>query len=112
MPEELKHLVRRLIQHLVQGDYDSVVAECAQSRLTGKQLAKVIQDYGRKLIMPPDRALDNLDIVPVQDASVPTWSLRVPLWTHEEGRSDLTLELTVGTAPRASCVELDDLHVL
>jgi hypothetical protein len=36
-----------------------------------------------------------------------------PLWTAEEGRSDLTLELRlIEFAPEAYEVEIEDLHVL
>ena len=36
-----------------------------------------------------------MDIVEVMNASVPQFSIRMPLWTEEEGRSDLTMELTI-----------------
>jgi hypothetical protein len=36
----------------------------------------------------------------------------MPLWTKEEGRSDLTLELTVTMGANDTQIELDDIHVL
>jgi hypothetical protein len=42
----------------------------------------------------------------------PTWSVRCDLWTVEEGRSDLSLELTVVAAPLGPTIEVDNLHVL
>jgi hypothetical protein len=80
--------------------------------LTSDDLRTVIRDYGRKLVSPPANAYEDLDAVQVKGAGVPTWLVRAPLWTEEEGRSDLTLELTIAVGPVAPSVELDDLHVL
>lgn len=35
------------------------------------------------------------DIVEVRGAVPPTWSVVVPVYTREEGRSDLSVELTI-----------------
>jgi hypothetical protein len=107
----LKAIVRRLASQIAEGRYDFVVREVASSRLTSEDLRQVVRDYGRTLIVPPSEAYGHLDIVRVRD-TVPTWSIRVPLWTAEEGRSDLTLELTISFADEIPVVELDDLHVL
>jgi hypothetical protein len=101
-----------MVDHLVREDYESAVRRCVKSRLTSDDLRTVIHDYGRKLISPPADAYNSLDAVQVKGAAVPTWSVRVPLWTREEGRSDLTLELTIAVGPGAPSVELDDLQVL
>ena len=46
-------------------------------------------------------------------AEPPAWSVVVPLWTREEGRSDLTAELTLTESSAGEIdLELDDLHVL
>jgi hypothetical protein len=42
---------------------------------------------------------------------VPTWSLRVPLWTKEEGRSDLEFQVTVSLVGDDAIVALDDIRV-
>jgi hypothetical protein len=108
----LKSTARELVALLAHGAYESVIARCANSRLAADDLRTVIRDYGRKLVPPPGDAYDNLDIVPVKGTAGQTWSVRVPLWTEEEGRSDLTLELTVVMNGARPSVELDDLHVL
>ena len=72
-----------------------------KSRLTGDDLRNVIRNYGRKVVSPPPDAYNKLDAVQVTGATVPTWSVRAPLWTEEEGRSDLTLELTIAVGPGA-----------
>jgi len=103
---------RTVIDGLADGDYDAVVQICAKSRLTSDELREVIREYGRTLVHPPADAYQHLDAVQVNGTALPTWSVRAPLWTKEEGRSDLTLELTISLGPDEPIVELDDLHVL
>ncbi len=108
----LRSITHSVVARLARGEYDLAVDRCEKSRLTAQQLAEIIRAYGRNLIVPPDDAYGNSDVVQIQRAAVPTWSVRAPLWTEEEGRSDLTLELTIALGSSEPKVELDDLHVL
>lgn len=108
----VRSTAREMVDQLARGDYESLVEQSVKSRLTSDDLRTVIRDYGRKLVSPPGDAYKKLDAVQVKGAAVPTWSVRAPLWTEEEGRSDLTLELTIAVGPGAPSVELDDLLVL
>jgi hypothetical protein len=108
----LRSTAREIVVQLAREDYESVIGRCLKSRLTSNDLRTVIRDYGRKLAPPPADAYNKLDAVRVRGAAVPTWSVRTPLWKEAEGRSDLTLELTIAVGPGAPSVELDDLHVL
>ena len=111
-PDVLSSTAREIVGQLACEDYESVVKLCVKSRLTSDDLRSVIHDYGRKLVLPPAEAYRNLDAVQVRGQATPTWSVRAPLWTLEEGQSDLALELTIAVGPGAPRVELDDLHVL
>ena len=63
--------------------------------------------------MPPGLGFDNLDVMEFEDATPQTWSVLVDLWTVEEGRSDLTLEvLLTDTGGELYDIEIYDLHVL
>lgn len=75
-------------------------------------MAGVITMYNRKLTLPPDDAYKAMDIVKVQNAEPPKWSVIMPLWTKEEGRSDLSIELTIIEEHGSFQIELDDIHVL
>jgi hypothetical protein len=101
-----------MVDRLARGDYESAIRVCIKSRLTSDDLRILIRDYGRKLVSPPAEAYSKLDAIQVKDTSVPTWSVRAPLWTEEEGRSDLTLELTIALVSGVPDIELDDLRVL
>lgn len=110
--ELLQAVVGKVVEELVRGDYDLLIKQYPESRVSSEGLRSVIHDYGRRLVPPPSNAYQNLDAVRVQNTNVPTWSVRAPLWTEEEGRSDLTLEMTVTLGPGSSSVEIDDLRVL
>lgn len=106
-------VISRIIELLVAKRYDDVVALTVGRRLDSASIRLAISEYGRTLVMPPKDAFDNLDIVQIKDAIHPQWSVRVPLWTQEEGRSDLSVELTIVRSSKGQYgVELDDIHVL
>jgi hypothetical protein len=110
--QSLESVVRTLVNRLVIGDYENLLQQCSTSRLTGKDLSHAINDYGRQFIEPPPGAYTDLDAVAVRDALRPTWSVRVPLWSEEEGRSDLALEVTIIQEGDRWEIHLEDLHVL
>jgi hypothetical protein len=100
------------VNRLANDEYDAIVDECSASRLTANDIREVVRGYGRTFVEPPPEALRDLDAVAVRDAKQPTWSISVPLWSKEEGRSDLTLEVTIIQNVDRWNIELDDLHVL
>lgn len=104
--------VRALVEHLAHGEYREVLTSCSSARLTAEELRRVVREYGRTVAIPPPDAYENLDAIQIPAASRQAWSVRAPLWTLEEGRSDLTLELTFIVDADQLSVELDDLHVL
>lgn len=82
-------------------------------RLTADEMDQAIRDYGKKLVLPPDDAFENLDVIKVEAAQPPTWSVVFDLWTEREGRSDLSLELTLTDIGNEELgIEIDDIHVL
>lgn len=79
-------------------------------RYTADQIAESVREYGRSVVSPP--ADLQLNVVKVE-AAKNTWSVYVPVFTKEEGRSDLTLEVTLTETGKPLCdVEIDGLHVL
>jgi hypothetical protein len=53
-----------------------------------------------------------MNVVEIKNAKPNRWSIAMPLWSKEEGRSDLTVEITVIEREGGELVELDDIHVL
>ena len=52
-----------------------------------------MEHYGRELQMPSEVEFDNVDVNEIEGAIPRAWWALVDLWTVEEGRSDLTLEI-------------------
>jgi hypothetical protein len=104
--------VREVMALLVRGDYREIERRTAGVRLSAVEMGEAVKDYGKRLVLSPD-AVSNLNVVPITSSIPPSWSVYVPLWTAEEGRSDLTLELTIKQLETNQFqIEVDNLHVL
>ena len=102
-----------VVHLLVVGEYDVIESMTHGVRLSAQELRGAVESYGRTLIELPESELDGLDVVTVEGASVPTLSVVVDLWTEEEGKSDLSLELMlIDRYGGAYEVQVSDLHVL
>ena len=112
MNDQLKELVRQVLTLLVAGKYADLEILTHGVRLTAMEMAKAVDDYGRKLVLPPDDRFRLVTVVEAKNVRPRRWSIAMPLWTQEEGRSDLTLEMTIIELKNAFAVELDDIHVL
>jgi hypothetical protein len=110
---KLQRTVSLLTKLLAEEDYDGMCRLARTSRLSAGDMARVVNDYGRHLIPLPTAAFRVIEAVPVLQSSPQRWSVVVPLWSKEEARSDLSLELTVEYSPAPSySVDIEDLHVL
>ena len=102
--------VRRVIELLADGEFEALASS---GRCSASDLHKAVRGYGQTIVLPPLDDAPPFDVVQVATSLSREWSVRVPLWTREDGRSDLTLELTVREQPSGRyAVEVDDLHVL
>ena len=110
--EQLRLLVVQIITMLVGAQYRQIEELTNGIRLSAREIQTAITEYGRTLALPPNSAYELLDIIRVNHVDLEQYSVRMPLWTQEEGRSDLTLELTVKIVGENLEVALDDIHVL
>ena len=112
-PWPFEPVVRDIVAQLAAGYYAELERQTGGVRLSASELAGVVREYGRRIIPSPERGELLLDVVPLAAGGPSAWSVDVPLWTAEEGRSDLTLQLTVRARSAGGFdVEIDDLHVL
>ena len=103
--------IRALVETLVKGHFAQLERDGRSGRLSSHELQEALQAYGRTLITLPDEAFRLAEVYPVKGQNA-TWAVDVPLWTAEEGRSDLTLSLTVSNRQEGVQLEIDDLHTL
>jgi hypothetical protein len=109
----LPRTARQVVRWLVNGDYERIASYTHGVRLSADLIERAVGQYGRKLTMPPEAMFEELDVIEVKGAAPRAWSVRCDLWTEEEGRSDLSLEMTfIDQEGEALAVELDNLHVL
>ncbi|MBK8239519.1 MAG: hypothetical protein IPK74_28695 [Deltaproteobacteria bacterium] len=112
-PRQVQDAILHVTTLLVHGQYEELARMSGGERLSADEIEQAVVEYGRKLVLTP-RLLDDADVVITPKSTPPRWSVNIPLWTREEGRSDLTLSLTVIAAdsPPGYVVEIDDIHVL
>ena len=112
-PTKLRSTISVLSELLAQRDYERFCGYAHSSRLTPGDVSRVIREYRRSVIPLPDAAYRKVDVVPVSGSKPQQWNVIVPLWTKEEGRSDLSLDITLqDSAGKTYAVDINDLHVL
>jgi len=112
MRQLLEDAVLKVAELLAARDYHSIEALTRGVRLDARTIERAIRQYGRTIVMPPTDALALVEVIEVLTAGPNSWSVTMPLWTAEEGRSDLTAEMTIAARESGVTVELDDIHVL
>jgi len=99
------------MQLLVDKEYRALEQLSGGRRLSASAMEYAVSDFGRTLMMPPDGSFF-ADVVPIASTTSISWSIVLPLYSIEEGLSDLSLELTVEKLDnRLFSVEIEDLHV-
>ncbi len=111
MDTKFRDPIRLLVEELVQGHFAQLERDGRSGRLSADELQEALREYGRTIITLPDEALNLADVHSVAGQRT-RWAVDVPLWTAEEGRSDLTLSLTISESRDGVRLEIDDLHVL
>jgi hypothetical protein len=105
--------VQIVVDLLVRREFEAIEAMTRGRRLTASDMETAIDGYGRRLVRPPESAWHEVDSVAIAEATPPASHVVVPLWTAEEGRSDLSLELRLTELDSSTLdVELLDIHVL
>jgi hypothetical protein len=103
--------VRAVVTLISRGEYELATAITRDERLSATDIRRAVERYGRQLAEPPVDFLERATVTPI--TSPRGLHLAIPLWTAEEGPSDLTLELRLTLAPNSTYnTEILDLHVL
>lgn len=84
--------VRITVSLLVRGEYDTLASATGDRNFSAEDLERMVRQYGHELIHLPEEAWSKMDIV--HAPGEPTiFNVDIPLWTSDEGESDLTLQL-------------------
>ena len=102
--------VYRVMRLLVENRYEELERITDGVRIGADEMRNIISDYGIEIIMPPAGKRLELDVVPVSQAETPTFSIVADVWT-KDGKSDVSLEMTVKIDEGNTTIEVDNLHV-
>ena len=113
MELQLKHfesIIKEIVYNISINDYDAIDAKKQNGRVDINDLKRVIIEYDCTVISLPDEAFSKAEVYYIKDDK--RLDVYIPLWTKEEGRSDLTLSLSCYDINRIPKVEINDLRVL
>lgn len=110
LPPNIILALKNLVHELVVGNYAKLVVDGRAGRLTADELQWATQKYNLTLNELPDEVFDLAHVYRIGGKD--KWLVDLPLWTAEEGLSDLTLQVTVQITPHGVLTEIDDLHVM
>jgi hypothetical protein len=112
LPSEFESIVHSVVNLLANRQYLDLENLSSGVRLPATQVANAVNEYGRTICLPTPPSLLQLDVIELNIPGETGWSVRVPLWTIEEGRSDMSLDLTLLVTPGGPPkVEIDDILV-
>lgn len=105
--------VRVVVDLLVRGRYMTVEKVTRGRRLTASEMESAITTYGRTLVTPAENWWSTVEITPIDAGEQQAFHVVAPLWTREEGRSDLSVELRLmESSARVYETEVLDIRVM
>ena len=109
--EECVRAAQTIMELLCTKQYAQIERLTNSRRLSEHDIRVAIDEYGRSIAPPPPEAFDSIDVVEVTAARDRTFSVRMPCYTLEEGRSDLSIELEITTLKVATRIALVNITV-
>jgi hypothetical protein len=91
VPPELQEELRRVLSRPARGEYEALVEEGIFYRATADDLRAAVdrEGYWATFVEPPLDAYRDLTMHPLDDGS--GWWFDAPVWTAEDGASDLSV---------------------
>ena len=105
-----KSEIEKIVQKIANYDFTEIATSAEMGETFVDDLQKVLKEYDCSITPLPDNALNLAEIYHI--ASENRLDVYLPLWTKEEGRSDLTLSMSCFVKNGIPFVEVNDLHVL
>jgi hypothetical protein len=103
-------IIKEIVYNISMNNYEAIKVNRQNGRVDIDDLKRVIAEYGCTIVLLPDEAFTKAEIYDVKDEN--RLDVYIPLWTEEEGRSDLTLSLSCYIINETAKVEISDLGVL
>lgn len=94
MNDQIKEIIRFIVNALSVGDMQSLVRQKFLNLDEVDGTLEVIRQYDKHLITIPPEGWALVDIYHI-NGQKDVYDMDIPLWTEEEGRSDLMLKINV-----------------
>jgi hypothetical protein len=106
----LEQAVRSIVDMLVEGKLEELETLSERLYFTAETLQEALDEFPYKPVPLPDEGWwEEVTVIPVTGR--PEYNVAAPLWTKEEGRSDLTFEMSLTELPDGGYdVTLNQLH--
>ncbi len=108
--EQYKPFIKKIVCNIANKKYDLIKANGLNGRVEINDLKRVINEYGCTIVPIPEKGFLIAEVYSIN--SNDKFDIYLPLWTKEEGRSDLTLSLSCYNNNGKPKVEINDLRVL
>ena len=109
VPGALIEGIRQVANLIAAREWKTLRQVASSSRVAWIDVARVVYVYGRTFRSAPNTLDEFIDAVPVTPSG---WSVSCPLWTEEEGRSDLAFHATcLEVYPGLWRIDVDDVLV-
>lgn len=110
IPSAWRPILKDIVDAFARADYclkDGISGVAPISEDTAEQVREYIQDYGAKLVELPPQSWDTSVCI----WTGVHWDAFVDLWTEDEGRSDLVLEVKVSEVGSGYLVAIHMVYV-
>ena len=107
---KLKEIVSRILKLLSEKNYIELEKQSKGIRLSAADMEEAIKEYDCQLVMPPLDAYELMNVVEIKGGD--SWYVVMPLWSQDEGESDLSIELTIVKESNNFIFEIENIHVL
>ena len=108
--QHFKSKIERIVLNISNNNFTEIEKNKENGKISIEDLKRVINDYGSSIIPLPSNAYDIAETYFIEREN--KIDVYMPIWTKEEGRSDLTLFVSCFEKNGTPFVEINDLHVL
>jgi hypothetical protein len=97
--------IRAFVSNLANGNLPAI----QYGDVSASDLVNALREYGRTFVPLPDNAFESAEVYDIGGGRTDVY---LPLWTKEEGRSDLTLFVSCFSGSGEPVIKVNDLRVL
>src|SRR5262245_58201790 len=112
--DKLERTINRVLRLIMDRDYAGLEALSRGQRLPAEEIRTGLEEYPATFVIPPDHRLDDvINVLEIAQPGPKRYAVDLDLWSAEEGRSDLTVRLTLADRGEEYYeVEIDGIEVL